>query len=83
MQKIKKGDDVMVLTGRDKGKRGTILRRIDEDHVLVEGVNKVKKQQKPNPGKNQTGGIIEKEMPCIFQMSPYSILRLKRLIVWG
>jgi len=63
MQKIKKGDDVMVLTGRDKGKRGTVLRRVDEDHVVVEGVNKVKKHQRPNPAKNQTGGIVEKEMP--------------------
>ena len=63
MQKIRKGDDVMVLTGRDKGKRGTILRRVDEDHVLVDGVNKVKKHQRPNPGKNQIGGIVEKVMP--------------------
>lgn len=63
MQKIKKGDDVMVLVGRDKGKRGTVLRRVDEDHVVVEGVNKVKKHQRPNPAKNQPGGIVEKEMP--------------------
>ena len=63
MQKIKKGDDVVVLTGRDKGKRGAILRRVDRDHVVVEGVNKVKKHQRPNPMKNETGGIVEKEMP--------------------
>ncbi|MFM9972230.1 MAG: 50S ribosomal protein L24 [Burkholderiales bacterium] len=63
MQKIRRGDDVMVLVGRDKGKRGTVLRRVDEEHVVVEGVNKVKKHQRPNPAKNQTGGIVEKEMP--------------------
>ena len=63
MQKIRKGDDVIVLAGRDKGKRGTVLRRVDQDAVVVEGVNRVKKHQRPNPMKNQTGGIIEKEMP--------------------
>lgn len=63
MQKIRKGDDVVVLAGRDKGKRGTVLRRLQDDYVLVEGVNRVKKHQRPNPMKNQTGGIVEKEMP--------------------
>jgi large subunit ribosomal protein L24 len=63
MEKIKKGDNIIVLTGRDKGKRGTVLRRQDEEHVVVEGINKVKKHQRPNPMKNQTGGIVEKEMP--------------------
>ena len=63
MEKIKKGDDVVVLAGRDRGKRGTVLRRVGGEHVLVEGVNKVKKHQRPNPMKNQTGGIVEKEMP--------------------
>jgi large subunit ribosomal protein L24 len=63
MQKIKKGDDVIVLAGRDKGKRGTVLRREGDDHALVEGINKVKKHQRPNPMKNETGGIVEKEMP--------------------
>ena len=62
MEKIRKGDDVVVLTGRDKGKRGTVLRRVGE-RLLVEGVNRVKKHQRPNPLKNQTGGIVEKEMP--------------------
>lgn len=62
MNKIKKGDDVIVLTGRDKGKRGTVL-RVDDSHVLVEGANKVKKHERPNPMKNTTGGIIDKEMP--------------------
>ena len=63
MKKIKKGDDVLVITGRDKGKRGTVLRRVDEEHVVVEGVNRVKKHQRPNPMKNQTGGIVDKDMP--------------------
>jgi len=63
MDKIRKGDQVVVLTGKDKGKRGAILRRVDDRHVVVEGVNKVKKHAKPNPLKNQPGGIVEKEMP--------------------
>lgn len=63
MDKIRKGDNVVILTGKDNGKRGTVLRRVDADHVVVEGVNKVKKHQKPNPMKNQQGGIVEKEMP--------------------
>lgn len=63
MQRIRKGDEVVVLAGRDKGKRGTVLRRIDADHLVVEGVNRVKKHQRPNPVKGQTGGIVDKEMP--------------------
>lgn len=63
MQKIRKGDDVMVIAGRDKGKRGTVLRLEDEGKVLVEGINTVKKHQKPNPMKGQTGGIVDKVMP--------------------
>ena len=63
MQRIKKGDEVVVLAGRDKGKRGTVLRRVDADHVVVEGVNRVKKHQRPNPMKNITGGIVDKDMP--------------------
>jgi large subunit ribosomal protein L24 len=63
MRKIKKGDEVVVTTGRDKGKRGTVLRVVDPEHLLVEGANMVKKHQRPNPMKGQTGGIIEKEMP--------------------
>ena len=62
MQKIRKGDQVVVTTGREKGKRGTVL-RVLESKVLVEGVNRVKKHQRPNPMKGQTGGIIEKEAP--------------------
>ena len=62
MNKIRKGDQVIVLTGRDKGKRGTVTNRIDADHVVVEGVNVVKKHVKPNPLKGTTGGVVEKSM---------------------
>ena len=63
MQKIKKGDNVVVIAGRDKGKRGDVARIVDDRHVLVNGVNQVKKHAKPNPMKNQPGGIITKELP--------------------
>jgi len=63
MQKLRKGDTVVVTTGKDKGKRGTVLRVLDGGKLLVEGVNRVKKHQRPNPVKGQTGGIIDKEMP--------------------
>ena len=63
MEKIRKGDDVVVIAGKDKGKRGSVVRRIDAEHVLVDGVNRVKKHVKPNPVKGVVGGIIEKEMP--------------------
>ena len=63
MDKIRKGDDVIVTAGRDKGKRGTVLRRLDPEHVIVEGINKVKKHQRPNPMKGIQGGIIDREMP--------------------
>ncbi len=63
MRKIRKGDDVIVITGKDKGKRGTVLRVVDLEHVLVEGANRVKKHQRPNPMKGTTGGIVDKEMP--------------------
>ena len=61
--KIRKGDTVVVTTGKDKGKRGSVLRVYEAGKVLVEGVNRVKKHQRPNPMKNQQGGIIDKEMP--------------------
>jgi large subunit ribosomal protein L24 len=63
MEKIRKGDEVIVITGKDKGKRGTVLVRVDEDHVLVEGVNRAKKHVKPNPMKGVAGGIVDKDMP--------------------
>ncbi len=63
MDKIRKGDDIIVIAGKDKGKLGVVLVRVDSEHVLIEGVNRVKKHTKPNPMKGQPGGIIEKEMP--------------------
>ena len=63
MQKIRKGDQVVVTNGKEKGKRGTVLRVLESGKVLVEGVNRAKKHQRPNPVKGQTGGIIDKEMP--------------------
>jgi large subunit ribosomal protein L24 len=63
MKKIRKGDQVVVTTGKDKGKRGTVLRVLDAGKVLVEGVNRVKRHTRPNPIKGQTGGIVDKEMP--------------------
>ncbi len=63
MERIRKGDEVIVIAGRDKGKRGTVLARVDERHVTVEGVNMVKKHVRPNPMKNQPGGIVDKTMP--------------------
>jgi large subunit ribosomal protein L24 len=63
MEKIRKGDEVIVLAGRDKGKRGRVQLRKDADHLVVEGINLVKKHTKPNPMKGTTGGIVEKSMP--------------------
>lgn len=63
MRKIKRGDQVVVITGRDKGKRGQVVRVAGTDKVVVEGVNVVKKHVKPNPMVGQQGGILEKEMP--------------------
>ncbi|HEX6634506.1 MAG TPA: 50S ribosomal protein L24 [Usitatibacter sp.] len=63
MSKIRKGDQVVVIAGREKGKRGTVLRVFPTGRVLVEGVNRVKKHQRPNPMKGQTGGIVDKEAP--------------------
>ena len=62
MNKIRKGDQVIVLTGRDKGKRGTVTQRVDVERLVVEGVNVVKKHVKPNPMKGTTGGVVEKAM---------------------
>ena len=63
MKKIRKGDDVIILAGRDKGKRGTVLRVMKDERVLVDNVNVIKKHVRPNPNKGETGGIIEKEAP--------------------
>ncbi len=63
MNKIRKGDEVVVITGKDKGRRGTVLQVFEDDRVLVEGVNIAKKHQKPNPNAGVQGGIIDREMP--------------------
>jgi large subunit ribosomal protein L24 len=63
MKKLRKGDQVVVLSGKDKGRHGAILKVFDDGKVLVEGVNVVKKHQRGNPQKNQAGGILDKEMP--------------------
>lgn len=63
MEKIRKGDEVIVLAGRDKTRRGTVLKRVDADHVLVEGINTLKKHVKPNPMAGTQGGIVDKTMP--------------------
>jgi large subunit ribosomal protein L24 len=63
MNKLRTGDEIIVIAGRDKGKRGKVTARKDETHVLIDGINLVKKHTKPNPLKNTTGGIVEKAMP--------------------
>ena len=63
MDKIRKGDEVVIIAGKDKGKRGTVVRRSDAEHVVVEGLNRVKKHVKPNPVKGIVGGVIDKDMP--------------------
>ena len=63
MEKIKKGDEIVVIAGKDKGKRGVVLSRVGEEHVVVEGVNRAKKHVKPNPIKGVAGGIVDKDMP--------------------
>ena len=63
MNRLKKGDDVIVIAGKDKGRRGTILKMLADDRVLVENVNMIKKHTRPNPNKGETGGIVEREAP--------------------
>lgn len=63
MQKLRKGDDVIIIAGKDKGKRGTVLHVERSDYLIVQGINMVKKHQKPNPTNGTSGGIISKEMP--------------------
>jgi large subunit ribosomal protein L24 len=63
MERIRKGDEVIVIAGKDKGKRGVVARRVGAGHVVVEGVNRVKKHVKPNPVKGVVGGVVEKDMP--------------------
>jgi len=73
VKKIRKGDHVVVLSGRDKGARGTVIQVLPGNRVLVENVNRVKKHQRPNPQANQQGGILEKEMP----------LPLSKVAIWN
>jgi large subunit ribosomal protein L24 len=63
MKRIHKGDEVIVTTGRSKGKRGHVLQVLDSEHLLVENINMVKRHTKPDPGRNKSGGIVEKEGP--------------------
>jgi len=63
MDKIRKGDEIVVIAGKDKGKRGTVLTRVNAEHVVVEGVNSAKKHVKPNPVKGVVGGVVDKNMP--------------------
>jgi large subunit ribosomal protein L24 len=73
MNKIRKGDQVVVLSGRDKGRKGAVLQVLADGRVVVESINRVKKHQKPNPQANKQGGIVEKEMP----------LPLSKVAVWN
>lgn len=63
MQKIRKGDEVIVIAGKDRGRRGVVQQRVGEDRVIVAGINQVKKHVRPNPLKGEPGGIVTKEMP--------------------
>ncbi len=75
MAKIKKGDEVVVRAGKDKGKRGTVLNVSSDDHVMVEGINLAKRHTKPNPQRGTSGGIVEKEMPIhISNVSIYNAM---------
>ena len=75
MNKLRKGDEVIVITGKDKGKRGTVASRVDDALLLVDGINQVKKHQKPNPMNNDAGGIVAKTMPI--QQSNVAIYNAK------
>ena len=73
MNKIRKGDDIVVTAGKDKGRRGTVSRVFDNGKLLVEGVNIAKKHQRPNPNAGVPGGVIEQEMP----------LDISNVLVWN
>jgi large subunit ribosomal protein L24 len=73
MRKIKKGDQVVVISGRDKGRRGAVIEVLEDGRVLVEGVNRVKRHTRPNPQVNRQGGIIEKEAP----------LAISKVAIWN
>ena len=63
MRRIRKGDEVVVIAGKDKGKRGTVTQMVGDEKVIVENVNMSKRHVKPNPMKGEPGGIVDKEMP--------------------
>ena len=63
MKKLKKGDSVIIISGKDKGKKGEILRVVEPDKLVISNINLAKKHVKPNPNKQETGGILEREMP--------------------
>ncbi len=73
MRKIKRNDEVVVTTGRDKGKRGDVLRVLDDGRALVSGINIIKKHTRPDPNRNITGGIVEKEAP----------IQVSNLAIWN
>ena len=73
MRKFRKGDQVVVITGRDKGRQGAVILVPDDEHVVVEGINMVKRHQRPNPQANKPGGIISKEMP----------LHVAKIAIWN
>jgi large subunit ribosomal protein L24 len=78
MAKLRKGDEVLVRAGKDKGKRGTVLSVTPDDHVVVEGINLAKRHMKPNPQRGTSGGIVEKEMPLhISNVALYNALEGK------
>jgi large subunit ribosomal protein L24 len=73
MNKIRKGDEVVVISGREKGRRGTVIRVLAEDRVLVENVNMVKRHTRPNPQRGTQGGVVEKE----------ASLHLSNVMLWN
>ena len=83
MEKIRKGDEVIVLTGKDKGKRGQVLSRVGDDKVLVEGINRAKKHVKPNPVKGVVGGIVDKDMPLHISNVAVFLIIITFLLLFG
>jgi large subunit ribosomal protein L24 len=73
MRKFRKGDQVVVLSGRDKGRQGAVIQVPDDEHVIVEGINVVKRHQRPNPQAGKQGGILSKEMP----------LHVAKIAIWN
>ena len=82
MDKIRTKDEVIVLTGKDKGKRGVVTQRVDANHLVVDGINVAKKAVKPNPMTGATGGIVDKLMPIHIPTSRCSMQRPARQTVW-